>query len=115
MAGGQWATFDCYGTLVDWLGGMRAAIASVAPDRADRLLAVYHEEEPEVQAEGFRRYRDVLAEAWAGAPGRPHRGPGARRGARERRPGTRTGERARRHAARLAGVRRRVRGREPPA
>jgi 2-haloacid dehalogenase len=72
MAGGRWATFDCYGTLVDWLGGMRAAIASVAPDRADRLLAAYHEEEPAVQAEGFRRYREVLAEALARAAAREH-------------------------------------------
>jgi 2-haloacid dehalogenase len=70
LAGGRWVTFDCYGTLVDWLAGMRAAIASVAPDDAGRLLAAYHEEEPKVQAEGFRRYRDVLAEALTRATAR---------------------------------------------
>jgi hypothetical protein len=32
------ATFDCYGTLVDWLGGMRAALQELAPDDAERLL-----------------------------------------------------------------------------
>jgi 2-haloacid dehalogenase len=47
----RWATFDCYGTLIDWLGGMRAALGGLWPDEdADRLLARYHELEPEVQA-----------------------------------------------------------------
>ncbi len=58
----RWATFDCYGTLVDWLGGMRAALQEIAPDDAERLLRAYHELEPAVQGEHFRRYRDVLAE-----------------------------------------------------
>ncbi len=58
----RWATFDCYGTLVDWLGGMRAALQEIAPDEAERLLRAYHELEPAVQGEHFRRYRDVLAE-----------------------------------------------------
>jgi 2-haloacid dehalogenase len=58
----RWATFDCYGTLVDWLGGMRAALQAIAPDGAERLLCAYHELEPAVQGEHFRRYRDVLAE-----------------------------------------------------
>ena len=60
---GRWATFDCYGTLVDWLGGMRAAISRVASGHVEELLHAYHEREPMVQAEQpFRRYRDVLAE-----------------------------------------------------
>lgn len=60
-------TFDCYGTLVDWERGIadafRAAAAAVgvALDVA-ALRAAYHEIEPAVQAEGFRRYRDVLGE-----------------------------------------------------
>jgi 2-haloacid dehalogenase len=59
----RWVTFDCYGTLVDWLGGMRSALAQVAPAKAESLLRAYHELEPNVQAEQpFRRYRDVLAE-----------------------------------------------------
>jgi 2-haloacid dehalogenase len=57
----RWATFDCYGTLVDWLGGMRAALQAIAPNDAERLLRAYHELEPAVQGEHFRCYRDVLA------------------------------------------------------
>ena len=53
----RWATFDCYGTLVDWNAGLRAALGG------DELLARYHELEPLVQAEDpARSYRDVLAE-----------------------------------------------------
>jgi 2-haloacid dehalogenase len=53
----RWVTFDCYGTLVDWNAGLRAALGS------DELLARYHELEPEVQAEDpSRSYRDVLRE-----------------------------------------------------
>jgi 2-haloacid dehalogenase len=66
----RWATFDCYGTLVDWLGGMRAALQEIAPDAAERLLRAYHELEPAVQGEHFRRYRDVLAETLRRAAGR---------------------------------------------
>ena len=58
----RWATFDCYGTLVDWLGGMRAALQAIAPDGAEGLLRAYHELEPAVQGEHFRCYRDELAE-----------------------------------------------------
>lgn len=60
----RWVSFDCYGTLVDWLSGMREAIALVAPEHVDTLLRAYHEHEPHVEAEApFRRYRDVLADA----------------------------------------------------
>lgn len=59
-----WATFDCYGTIVDWLGGMRVALAPVAGDAADRLLAAYHRHEPDVERERpVRPYREVLVEA----------------------------------------------------
>src|SRR5438034_1337215 len=27
MAGDRWATFDCYGTLIDWNGGIRRELA----------------------------------------------------------------------------------------
>jgi 2-haloacid dehalogenase len=53
----RWATFDCYGTLIDWNGGLRRALGS------DELLGRYHELEPQVQAEHpDRSYRDVMAE-----------------------------------------------------
>ena len=60
----RWATFDCYGTLIDWMGGLRAALASVWPDvDAGSLLVRYHEMEPVVQAGRGIPYRQVLAEA----------------------------------------------------
>jgi 2-haloacid dehalogenase len=67
----RWATFDCYGTLIDWNGGIRGELACVfGEDRADELLARYHELEPELQADGTLSYREVLTEAMRrlGAP-----------------------------------------------
>jgi 2-haloacid dehalogenase len=53
----RWATFDCYGTLVDWNAGIAAALGD------ESLLERYHEIEPRVQAEDpGMRYRDVLRE-----------------------------------------------------
>jgi 2-haloacid dehalogenase len=57
----RWATFDCYGTLVDWQRGMGAALRQVVGDRAAEVLVRYYEIEPVVQREAFRPYRDVLA------------------------------------------------------
>ena len=72
----RWATFDCYGTLIDWDGGVRTELARVfGDDRAEELLTRYHEIEPELQRDGARSYRDVLTEAMRrlGAPaGREH-------------------------------------------
>ena len=46
----RWATFDCYGTLIDWNGGIRAELARLWPDAdADKLLHRYHELEPEIE------------------------------------------------------------------
>ena len=67
----RWATFDCYGTLIDWNGGVRAELARVFDeDHADELLARYHEIEPELQRDGTMSYRDVLTESMRrlGAP-----------------------------------------------
>jgi 2-haloacid dehalogenase len=53
----RWASFDCYGTLIDWNSGIRRALGS------DELLERYHELEPQVQAESpAASYRDVLTE-----------------------------------------------------
>jgi 2-haloacid dehalogenase len=58
----RWATFDCYGTLIDWNGGIRAALRSVWPGAdAERLLDRYHVVEPLVQAGRSLPYRDVGA------------------------------------------------------
>ncbi|HJW67436.1 MAG TPA: HAD-IA family hydrolase [Gaiellaceae bacterium] len=71
MARDRWATFDCYGTLVDWNAGIRAQLARVFGDeRAGELLERYHEVEPQLQADGKLSYREVLTEAMRqlGAP-----------------------------------------------
>jgi 2-haloacid dehalogenase len=66
--GDRWATFDCYGTLIDWNGGISTALAQVFGERADvpALLRRYHELEPEIEAERYRRYREVLDLCLAG-------------------------------------------------
>jgi 2-haloacid dehalogenase len=58
----RWATFDCYGTLIDWNGGIAGELGRLfGPGRAPRLLARYHELEPQVQAEDPElTYRRVL-------------------------------------------------------
>ncbi len=57
----RWATFDCYGTLIDWNGGIRRVLADVfGEDEADWLLERYHRIEPELQRSGTRTYREVL-------------------------------------------------------
>ena len=67
----RWATFDCYGTLIDWNGGIRRELARVfGEEHADGLLTRYHELEPQLEADGTRSYREVLTEAMRelGAP-----------------------------------------------
>jgi 2-haloacid dehalogenase len=67
----RWASFDCYGTLIDWDGGVRAELARVfGEERADEQLARYHELEPGLQASGELTYREVLTESMRalGAP-----------------------------------------------
>jgi 2-haloacid dehalogenase len=62
----RWATFDCYGTLVDWMSGIRTSLAYLWPDAdADALLALYHQLEPAVQAGRGMAYRAVMAETLA--------------------------------------------------
>jgi 2-haloacid dehalogenase len=58
----RWATFDCYGTLVDWNGGIRRELENLfGTERADELLARYHELEPRIQeARPGASYREVL-------------------------------------------------------
>lgn len=58
-------TFDCYGTLIDWRGGINDAfsrISSRTGQLVDRhqVLALHARFEPEVQREEFRSYREVL-------------------------------------------------------
>jgi 2-haloalkanoic acid dehalogenase type II len=63
----RWVTFDCYGTLIDWNGGIRAELARVfGEERADEQLERYHQLEPTLEADGTRSYREVLTEAMRG-------------------------------------------------
>jgi 2-haloalkanoic acid dehalogenase type II len=60
-------SFDCYGTLIDWEGGISDAFARAAAADARRIdraqvLKAYAEIEPSVEASPYRRYRDVLTE-----------------------------------------------------
>jgi 2-haloacid dehalogenase len=60
----DWVTFDCYGTLADWLGGMRNALTPhVGAEDAERLLHAYHDLEAQVEAQRpVLSYREVLTE-----------------------------------------------------
>ncbi|WP_216215649.1 HAD family hydrolase [Amycolatopsis aidingensis] len=60
----RWATFDCFGTLVDWRHGIATGAELLFPGRGAELLPVYNRHEPRVQAEfPTLRYREVMAEA----------------------------------------------------
>ena len=63
----DWITFDCYGTLVDWEGGISKAFEAEAARQGrevdrDSVLEAYAAIEPEVEAQSYRPYREVLAE-----------------------------------------------------
>jgi 2-haloacid dehalogenase len=60
----RWATFDCYGTLVDWNAGIGGELARLWPEAdAGVLLERYHEVEPRVQVASALPYREVLKES----------------------------------------------------
>jgi 2-haloacid dehalogenase len=68
----RWATFDCYGTLIDWNGGIRRELARLfGEERADALLVRYHVLEAQLEADGKRTYREVLREAMRGLAAPP--------------------------------------------
>jgi 2-haloacid dehalogenase len=57
----RWATFDCYGTLIDWNTGIGRELERLfGTERAPQLLERYHELEPDIQAEAYRSYAEVL-------------------------------------------------------
>jgi 2-haloacid dehalogenase len=61
----RWATFDCYGTIVDWNAGIGNELEHLfGVEHRDRLLARFHEIEPEIQAANpGHSYREVLTVA----------------------------------------------------
>ena len=58
----RWATFDCYGTLVDWNGGIGTELEKLfGVEHRERLLERYHELERVIQTETPEAsYREVL-------------------------------------------------------
>jgi 2-haloalkanoic acid dehalogenase type II len=72
-------TFDCFGTLVDWRGGMRAALRALPAlgadgGRVDELIAARERAEQDLQRGGCAPYRGILADsiqrAWRETLGR---------------------------------------------
>jgi 2-haloalkanoic acid dehalogenase type II len=68
-------TFDCYGTLVDWEGGlataiMRAAWADGARLERAAIIRAYMAAERDVEAGAYRPYREVLADSARGVAAR---------------------------------------------
>jgi 2-haloacid dehalogenase len=61
----RWATFDCYGTLIDWNGGIGRQLERLfGAESAPRLLHGYHELEREYERERPEAsYREVLTVA----------------------------------------------------
>jgi 2-haloacid dehalogenase len=67
----RWATFDCYGTLVDWNAGIRTELDRLFGERrGEALLARYHAIEPRMQEESpVLSYREVMARVLAQVAG----------------------------------------------
>jgi FMN phosphatase YigB (HAD superfamily) len=69
----RWATFDCYGTLVDWDAGIGGELGRLFGDaQPPRLPERYHAIEPRIQAARpvFDEVPAELAEAHPAARGR---------------------------------------------
>jgi 2-haloacid dehalogenase len=59
----RWATFDCYGTLIDWNAGILGVLEQLfGVEPAPELLARYHQVEPELEKDGSLAYKAVLTE-----------------------------------------------------
>lgn len=60
----DWATFDCFGTLVDWRHGMATSAELLFPGKGLEVLERYHVHEGQVEtATPSMRYCDVMAES----------------------------------------------------
>ena len=61
----RWCTFDCYGTLIDWEGGITSALLPFFDRPVDRgaLAKEYIETEATVESGAYQSYRDVLDRA----------------------------------------------------
>lgn len=58
-------TFDCYGTLIDWKGGLRQSFrkifGSMVDTRMDQLFDTYVQVEAEIESGSYCSYREVLS------------------------------------------------------
>ena len=62
----QALTFDCYGTLIDWLGGVREGLShmpSLAGCDLEQLVRDRDELDVQVVKEGYAPYHELLAES----------------------------------------------------
>jgi 2-haloacid dehalogenase len=57
----RWVTFDCFGTMVDWLSGFSAILTPLFGDRTADVMRAYDRFERLLEAETpHRLYKDVL-------------------------------------------------------
>jgi 2-haloacid dehalogenase len=60
----RWVTFDCFGTLVDWLSGFSTILRPLFGERTEEVVRAYDRFERALEAETpHRLYKDVLAAA----------------------------------------------------
>jgi 2-haloacid dehalogenase len=68
----RWATFDCYGTLIDWYGGIRGVIQRLWPtEDVERLLRRHHALVQEGRAMPYREVGARTLRAMAVIEGLP--------------------------------------------
>lgn len=65
FTGKKYITFDCYGTLIDWEGGIKTAVKKLVDKNGfsfnlDGISDKYIKVELEVEAEQYRKYHEVL-------------------------------------------------------
>lgn len=68
--GSRWVTFDCYGTLVDWNGGLGGLLAPIAGERASEVVEAFAECQLALEKQGpVRSHKQVLKAALLCAAG----------------------------------------------
>ena len=57
-------TFDCYGTLINWLGGVRGEIRELYPNlrirEINKFISCWSEKDLELVRQDYRPYREIL-------------------------------------------------------
>lgn len=68
--GSRWVTFDCYGTLVDWHGGLGDLLAPIAGERASEVAEAFAGCQLALEKQGpVRSHKQVLKAALLCAAG----------------------------------------------